>query len=224
MSYDGNGNIGESDDRPDTPVWANEWTPHVDRWDPNADTYTEYERQGPGHGDLPDASPMSDEYGQPTSGSTPDARANLLTDVRRVRQTAPPIQVIRHEVITSEAGAERIRARTVMVTSNAAPTVLLDANPNRKRALIKVITSNQVIMVNEGRAGYGQPLAAVPTANATGWAQATGDPMLEVKSQAMVEAYGAGAVNAGTNTLTTPIAVTIWEEIQDPSHVPGGEQ
>lgn len=199
------------------PIWGDEWNPHGNRWSPSdqpvggdagADAVTV-------HGDVPFTPPLGEQWGTvyPGGGSVPDARANFATDVAPDRgPTPPPAQVVRHEVHTYETGAEVVRARTVVITSNTAPTTLLDENPNRKRALIKVITSNQIIMINPLRSGGGGAgLTTTPSGNVQGWQQATGDPMLEVKSQAGVEAYGVGAATNGV--LTTPISVTIWEEI-----------
>lgn len=209
------------------PVWGDFWNPHPNAWAPSVEDFPAYghdvaEVEYQSHGDVPATSPMTEQYGLADAGggSVPDARANLRTNVRDRMPIPYPTQTIRHELITQDVGSEAVRARTVIITSNLTPVTLLDENPNRKRALIKVITSTSIVMIIPLRSGGGaEGLIAAPTSNAQGWAQATGDPVLEVKAQAGVECYGVGA--AANGTLTVPIAVTIWEELIVPNSGPG---
>ena len=201
-------------------VWAVVWNPHINQWNPSAEPWPEYGTEVPGiaafqsHGDVVLAEPMSESYGYPDpgGGTAPNPSMNLLTDVRDAGTTARPVQIVQHEVHTYETGGEIVRARTVVVTSTIAPTQLVDENPRRKRALIKVATSTSVIIIQPGRQGGGyNPQSATPVGNQAGWLQATGDPVLEIKATAQVECYGAGANTNGV--LTNPITVTVWEEM-----------
>lgn len=120
------------------------------------------------------------------------------------QQPAPEL-VSRHVVETQNVGAALVRARVVPVVGNQTPSALLEYNPNRTRALIKVITSNAIILIGPARQGGAPALTAAPTQGLAHYAQATGDPQLEIKSAAAVEAYGVQAVGG-------VILVSIWEE------------
>lgn len=213
------------DQYPDSPdaVWSDLWNPHINSWDPTTDTLRTTEDTDvvgyQEHVDEYTTPPLSESYGVERGvGTAPDPRLNVLTNVRQPGPTPAPPQVIRHEVETYERGSDEVRARTVVITRIDTPVVLLEENPNRKRALIKVITSNAVVMIQPGRVGgSGVQFSAIPSGNSGMWAQATGDPNLEVKSTDQVECYGTGANTAGL--LTTPISVTIWEEMY--AAVPG---
>lgn len=94
------------------------------------------------HGDVPEGVPESEEYGRDTKagGSTPDARLNLLDDVRQAqREALPPIEV-HHVMENVERGAEVVRVHQETVNGQT-PTTLLQQNPQRKRALIRAAPS-----------------------------------------------------------------------------------
>lgn len=208
-------------DDPRDVVWDDVWNPTVNRWSPSDEPYPGYDvdvlTEYQSHGDVATTSPESEQYRRPDrgGGSVPDARANLLTDVADAGTTAPPVSVVRHELVTSEAGGEVVRARTVVVTGNLAPTRLLDENPDRKRALIKVVTTASVVLIGPAFGGMGSPqLTGVPTQPVGAWLQATGDPVLEIKAQAAVDVVGVVAAPAS-------VLVTVWEEINAESNQPG---
>lgn len=200
------------------PVFANTWNPDTNEWAPTNEQHSTFGLAEPSHGDVPEANPESDEYGRYEGrGSVPDARPNLLDAVRgQGVPLGPPVQRIEHVISTQELGpdADLVRGRVVMVVGNQTPTVLLEQNARRKRALIKVITSASVILLTPMRQGGTPNLTVAPTAPGAFYPLATGDPVHEVKSGAGVDAYGAQAA-AGQ------IMVAIWEELQQPGHEPG---
>lgn len=134
-------------DNPDT-VWANTWNPPTDEWSPSAEPHNTWGVAQPGHGDLSMANPMVDAPGDPrtvpptTGGSAPDVRDNLLTDVKKSMAVAPPPQVVHHVVENVERGAESVNVRQITVVGNQAPTQLLESNPARRRALIRIVPNN----------------------------------------------------------------------------------
>lgn len=131
-------------DNPDT-VWANQWNPPTDEWNPSAEPHNTWGVAQPGHGDLALANPMVDEQGRPesyppaTGGTVPDVRDNLLTDVNKRMSVAPPVSTVHHVVENVERGAESINVRQINVQGNTAPTQLLEQNPRRKRALVQIV-------------------------------------------------------------------------------------
>lgn len=193
----------------DVPV---NWNPITNTWEP-IPPLAEYDVAEPGHEDIPTATPLSDTAGHEDSdgGSTPDRRMNLLDAVRGgVDPDVPLDNVVHHVMETREAPVSICSGRIVAVVGNAQPSVLLSENPNRTRALIKVITSASVIMVGAEGQGGNVPLVAAPTIPAGQYPQATGDPVLTIESTGAVEAYG---------TVAAPgvILVAVWEEQTDPT-------
>jgi hypothetical protein len=180
-------------------VWADVWNPDVNEWSPSDDPEGTYGQAEPSHFDVAAATPM--EPGEQS------AALNVLTNVRTagVGPQSPPTPTVNHEVHTYETGAEAIHMRTVAVVGNVVPTRLLDPNDDRRRALIKVITSASVIVINGINDGGNQQLTGPPAQSLAQWAQATGDPMLEVKATGGIEAYGTSA--------TGTVFVSIWEEL-----------
>jgi hypothetical protein len=190
----------------DDPVWANEWNPDTNEWAPSSEQHSVFGVAEPSHGDEPHAMPEADYPGGPSDGGTvPDARLNLADTLRGKGPVPAPVARIEHVVTTEEVAATIVRARIVAVVGNATPTVLLDEAPNRKRALIHVITAASQILVYPARQGGIPALVAAPTTGGAFWFQATGDAHLEVKAQAAVEAVG---ITAGGTVL-----VAIWEEL-----------
>lgn len=209
----------EPDLAPDDSVWNDVWNPNPNIWAPSNNPSPAYGEDSDqigyeDHSDMLTADPMTEQYGRYEGmGSVPDTRENLLDDVHGPTGVAPPTQVVRHEIVTSEAGGELVRGRTVAVVGNVVPTRLLEENPNRKRALIKIVTSTSVILIGPSFGAMGSPeLTAIPVQPVGAWLQATGDPVLEIKAQAAVDALG---VVAGATVL-----VSIWEEMNTPG-LPG---
>lgn len=136
--------------------------------------------------------------------------AETVEDVGHPTPKAPPTVVVHHIMEAREVGANLIRPRTIRIPAGIQePVQLLQLNPNRRRALIKVTGSSQAIGVIQGGPGLSSTAAAA--ANATGGAffiQATGDPLLEVKATAPVWC----ALQTGG-----PCDVTIWEELNQSS-------
>jgi hypothetical protein len=205
----------------DSPVWSNTWNPETDEWSPSDEPYNVVGEAGgpygePTHYDTPDyaGSPSSEQYGHEDGGTVAVHELNLIDDVKQRMRTAPPPQVVHHVIETFEEGAELVRARVVRVVGNQQQTMLLEENPNRRRALIKCITTAGVVMVQPAHQGGNLTNAAIPTGNQAAYPQATGDPVLEVKSQAGVEAYG---------IVVAPgfVDVAVWEEMTGPKHDPG---
>lgn len=201
-------------------VWSSLWNPPTNEWEPSADPLdpTTAAFGEPSHEDEPTAEPMSEQPGHAPSGTVPDPRANLLTDVRDRAAQAGPETVVRHYVTTIDKSADLVVGRVVRVVGAAgvgdsSPTVLLTANPNRTRALIKPITTNGVIMLQPFNQGGNLPQTGVPAAPMSAYPIATGDPVHEVKSGAAVEAYAAGT--------TDFVDVAIWEEITGADNVGG---
>lgn len=167
-------------------------------WGPRAEPLALVGIAEPSHGDDPTATP--------TAATQEPGRMTLLDSVRQPMQEAPPPPVTIHHVLeTQEVGTPIMRARTVVVGSTRQPSVLLEENPDRTRALIKVVTGASTVNIAAGGAATGGNV----TASATGqpmaaWPQATGDPLLKVETQAQVIAYSP----AGTNVL-----VAVWEEL-----------
>lgn len=139
----------ESHDYQEDPVWGDVWNPEPNEWAPSAEPWpgpqgtsalVEYQE----HTDLHTTQPMSESYGQPSTGTVEDARFNLLTDVKPRSPVGPPLSIIQHDVHTYETGSElfRVRQRTLnAATDSVLPIQLLEENPNRKRALIQILPS-----------------------------------------------------------------------------------
>lgn len=193
------------------------WNPETNEWAPSNEQHSTFGVAEPSHGDDPSAVPMSDAPGQPpdTVGSAPDARLNLLDAVRYGGAAAPPVVEHHHVVETSEQGNIKVRGKTVRVQAAAAggnavaSVVLLEENPARVRAVIKVITANGQVVLTPLRQGGVVPTLTAAAAPIAGWVQTAGDPPLVVESQAGVEAviFNATAVSA--------CDVTVWEELND---------
>jgi hypothetical protein len=215
-------------------VFANEWNPVTNEWAPSnnphaATTVQDPSRnQQPSHGDVHDARPQPSDLGAPWTwappddGSTPDARMNLLDAVKNPRQVSrPPTQIVHHIVETNEVSSGRIRARVVRVQApaaggnDAASVVLLEENKDRDRALIKLITTNGVIVLTPMRQGGLTANTAVPAGSIPGFPIATGDPVHEIKSSEGVEAYIA---NSSGQAFCD---VAIWEEMKSTQNLPG---
>lgn len=196
-----------------------EWNPGTNEWAPSNTPIgggsAEGANQEPSHGDVQPASPQSSEPGVVT-GTTPDARGTLLSSVRNPPASTPlPVQRVEHVITTQEEGNDLVRTRTVRV-SGTVPVVLLEENPHRTRALLKLVTSNGVITISPIRqGGIGASTAGVPTAPNAGYMIATGDPVHESKSKAGIEAL---VEDTGASTFCD---VTIWEEMSVPGDHPG---
>lgn len=195
------------------PVWANTYNPDTNEWAPSNEQHSTFGVAEPSHGDAETAEPMVNDPGDPRTytdgGGVPDARPNLLDAVRgQGVPLQPPPQRIEHHVYTEEVASTRVRARVIAVVGNNAPTVLLEENQKRDRALIKVLTAASTILISPVRQG-GQPaIVGAPTLPGAFWPLIATDGNFEVKSQAGVEAIG--TVAAGTVIL-----VAIWEEMRD---------
>jgi hypothetical protein len=128
------------------PVWGNLWNPEPNVFAPSSEDPGVWGLAEPSHGDVMTAAPMVDAPGDPRTyrqgGSGPDVRANLLTDVRARSALPPPMQVVRHEVHTYETGAEGISVRQYALMNVLLPLQLLEANPRRKRALVRIVPSS----------------------------------------------------------------------------------
>lgn len=193
-------------------VWASEWNPGSDRWDPNSEPVGGYHDEAM-YGDVGTADPMSESYGGPPSGTVPEAGLNLLTDVDVAAPSMlPPIEH-HHVVETIELGSDAVRARTVRVVANNIETELLPQDDRRSRALIKVVTSASAILIGAARSGGNPAFNATPTGPAVFWYHATGDGVLEVKATAAVSAFGTSAAGA--------VDVSVWEELSVKDNTPG---
>ena len=185
--------------------------PATNEWAPSNTPHAVGGLGEPSHDDDPHAAPLSNSEGHPNTynegGGTPDGRLNLLDAVKAHGTPAPPTQTVHHVMETREVAGRRISSRILAVVGNQVPTTLLEDNPQRERALIKVITSNSTILCSPKNQG-GIPVggfAAAPTVPTAFWAQATGEGPLEVKSSAAVDAYGIVAAPG-------VVLVAIWEE------------
>jgi len=133
---------------PQDPVYATpQWNPETNEWAPSNEQHSTWGVAEPGHGDVEDANPVSESYGHAPSGTIPDRRLNLIDSVRDVRGPTPaPTVHYTHDVRTTEAGAESVRFHQEFVQGTAPPTPILQQNPNRKRALIRIssgVTNSQ---------------------------------------------------------------------------------
>ena len=200
----------------DDPVWGNTYNPETNEWAPSSEQHSTFGVAEPSHGDEPDAAPSSEQYGRydDDGGTTPDARLNLLSSIRGVNAPlpAPPIQV-QHVVTTETLQPALVRARSVVVAGNTQASVLLEENPNRKRALIRVFTAASTILVSPLRQGGVPQLVAPPTTPGAFFPLSTADAQLEVKSGAGVEAVGITAAGV--------VIVSVWEEMDGPGNHPG---
>lgn len=201
----------------DDPVWANTWNPETNEWAPSSEQHSVFGVAEPSHGDEPHAAPSSEEYGRPDpdGGTIPDARMNLLDAVQGTTAAlpAPPVTV-RHIVETQEQSSPLARGRVVRVQGGA-PTVLLEENPNRARAILKAITTSGIVLLYPARQGGVQPQTGVPVGTMAGYPLATGDPPHVVESGSAVEAF---AANTGVTAFTD---VAVWEELDQPGSAPG---
>lgn len=199
------------------PVWSDVWNPEINEWNPSGSDYPAAGEEGvtayaPPHTDQPDADPVSEQYGHPDdtyAGSTEDARANLLTEVRAKRGPVPgPPVIVRHEVSTTERGAEYILTRTIRLSAqNPGPVELVADNPNRKRALFRV-TSATTLLIRPARSG-GIPAPGTGTVAGTNCYPIDSTIQFEYKGQAALE----GLLNNGGDTTD----VAILEELVGPA-------
>jgi hypothetical protein len=130
-------------------VWADEWNPEPNVWAPSQEPYPAYgldasQVEYQEHTDLHTTEPMPEQYGHEPSGTVPPVGLNLLTDVRKTGTVPPPMQIVQHEVHTTETGSEVVRVRQAVVTSAVTPLNLLEENPDRKRALLRFVPSTPV--------------------------------------------------------------------------------
>jgi hypothetical protein len=211
---------------PDSFLYPMQWNPDTNEWAPSSEQHSTFDVAEPGHGDERDARPMVNEPGDPRTysdaGATPDGRLNLLDAVRAPQRGVvhPPVQRVEHVITTNEVASGAIRARTVRIENPATsgspqqPVVLLEANKNRSRALIKCITTNGVIVVTPIRQGGVISGTGLPVGNVGGYAIATGDPIHEVKSTDGVEAV---LFNTAAQAFCD---VSIWEEMNTTADMP----
>ena len=156
------------------------WNPGTNEWAPSNEPVgggsAEVGNQEPSHGDVQPAHPQSREPGGPDTGSQDSPRMNLLDSVRNPPQsTAPPVQRVEHVITTQDEGTDLVRTRTVRVQGTV-PTVLLEENPYRTLAYLKMVTSNAVITIYPLRqGGGGVSSTGVPTAPNAGYMFATGE-------------------------------------------------
>jgi hypothetical protein len=205
----------------DHPVWANTWNPQTNEWSPSNEQHSVFGLAEPSHGDTPAAEPMPNDPGDPRSyqdgGGTPDARLNLLDAVRGTGQPVQaPVQRVEHVIHTQEEPSSKVRARVVRVQAPAAgaggpvTTVVLEENMKRDRAILKCITTSGVVVLMPLRqGGVNVATAGAPAGFMAGFPLATGDPPLEVKAGAGVEAIIA---NTGGSAFCD---IAIWEEMRD---------
>lgn len=204
----------------DTSTVQQQWNPDTNEWapsnEPDGGGSAELGNQEPSHGDVTPARPMSREPGGPDTGSQDSPRMNLLDSVRQPPQSTPlPVQRVEHVVKTQDDGTDLVRTRTVRVQGTT-PVVLLEENPYRTLAMIKMVTSNAVITMYPLRqGGGGVSSTGVPTAPNAGYLFATGDPVHKSESKAGIEAI---VEDTGSSLFAD---VTIWEEMSVPGDAPG---
>lgn len=196
------------------------WNPDTNEWAPSNEPIgggsAELANQEPSHGDVQPAHPQSREPGGPDTGSQDSPRMNLLDSVRNPPQSMPlPTQRVEHVISTQEDGTDLVRTRTVRVQGTT-PVMLLEENPYRTMAYLKMVTSNGVIMMFPTRqGGAGTSTTGIPTAPNGGYLFATGDPVHKSESKAGIEAI---VQDTGASTFAD---VTIWEEMSVPGDKPG---
>jgi len=197
------------------------WNPGTNEWAPSNEPVgggsAEVGNQEPSHGDVTPARPMSRAQSEPSpDGSQDSPRMNLLDSVRQPAASTPlPVQRVEHVITTQESGTDLVRTRTVRVQGTV-PVVLLEENPYRTRAYLKMVTSNAVMTIYPLRqGGAGTSTTGVPTAPNAGYMIATGDPIHESKSQAGIEAV---VEDTGASSFAD---VTVWEEMSVPGDRPG---
>src|SRR5512143_1583627 len=80
-------------------------------WAPSNEPLSVFGVAEPGHGDVEDAEPESQQYGRDDQGggSTPDVRLNLLNDVQRAAAAAAPVIEHHHVMETVERGSTQVR-------------------------------------------------------------------------------------------------------------------
>lgn len=176
------------------------WNPLTNEWEkvPPLGTVVEHD-----HTDIPTASPVSDTEGHVDGGTVPDARMNLIDSVRGGVADAPPVQVVRHLLETTEVPSDNVAARGVTVKAGGQPTILLNANPNRTRALLKVLTGGGAVYMGP-TSSLANALVGAATGARPGWLLAAADPIFESKSSAEISAI-----------TGTDCDVQIWEEYAD---------
>ena len=203
----------------DIPGWI--WNPGTNEWAPSNTPVgggsAELGTMEPSHGDVTPARPMSRAPSEQNPyGSQDGPRMNLLDAVRNPPQaSAPATQVVRHVVETQDTGTDLVRTRTVRLDSTGT-VVVLEENPYRVRALIKMVTSNAVAMLFPLRqGGSGTSTTGVPTAPNAGYLIATGDPIHVSESKAGIVGQ---IMDTGSSSTCD---VTVWEELSVPGDQPG---
>lgn len=198
------------------PVWADVWNPVTNEWAPSNEQHSTWGVAEPTHYDSADATPETQSYGVDERGSsTPDARANLLDAVRSGGPPATvPTHIVQHVITTQEEPSSHIRTRTVRVQGTE-PTVLLEQNENRIRAILKVITTSGQVLIGPVHQGQQVRNTATATAPLAQWVQSAGDPHLVVESSEGCEAL---ASNTGVTLFSD---VSIWEEMKGAGDSPG---
>ena len=136
---------------PQDAVYADFWNPPSNRWSPSDEPHDVFGRAEPSHGDAFTADPMVNDPGDPRTvgaGTAPDVRKNLLTDVRD-QIAGMGFTIEHHHVVeTSEQGAEGISVKVVLVQGNLSPTALLEENPRRKRAFLRIVPNTPTQTTN----------------------------------------------------------------------------
>lgn len=153
--------------------------------------------------------PDVDGPGTPAAGEH-HQESEAIEDVGVSAETVRTHVVVHHVMETVSRAAPEVRPRTIVMdtngagTTHAVPTRLLDANPNRARAVIKVLGTAQTIVLARQGAGGNSAMGAGIANGGMGYQMATGDTPLTITDQSAIEAY---LVSAG------PCPVSIWEEL-----------
>jgi hypothetical protein len=198
---------GETD-APQNPVYSGpRFNPDTNEWAPSNEQEAVWGLAEPSHGDQPEADPVSESYGQAPSGTVPDTRLNLIDSIRARTPLAAPVVEHHHVVETQELASSKLRLRLVAVVGNNAPTVILEENPARDRALIHIFTAGSTILLTPLRQGGAPVLVAAPTLPGAFWPLQTNDGTLEIKAQAGMEAVGVSAAGV--------VLVSVLEEMKD---------
>lgn len=184
-------------------------------WAPSNEPLSTFGVAEPGHGDVSDAAPESEQYGRDTQrgGTTPDPRMNLLTNVREVATAATPIIEHHHVMETIDRGTDSVRMQTFVIPAQPAdPTIILQENPDRVRAFVKVVTVGVSVLLMPLRGGGASAAAASGgTGPSNSFTFADTDGLLKIETQAGIEAIAAAAL----------AVVTVYEELSTNAQRPG---
>lgn len=157
----------------------------------------------PSHDDDPTADPAAG-----IGAGAPEERLNLLDAVKAPQAVTPPETIVHHVLETQEQGTPSFHARTIVVPGAVGVhpvTTVLEENPNRTRAIVKVLTGSGVINLTEGGSGIGgSATASLANAPMAAWPQSASDAPFKIETQAQVVAYNPGNAN---------VLVAIWEEV-----------